>query len=134
MKRRLPMPTLAVAALAAGALLAGACVPGRPVPPDPHAPPPAPGSALEPVPLDCARWRYEGMAAPQVPAEFGDEHKATSGRDPGSAASPHRLCGQLGAATDLAWNVSVGRPDVLIAVIDSGIRWHDKGVMADLAT
>ena len=36
-------------------------------------------------------------------------------------------------SVDLAWQVTTGRPDVLIAVLDSGIRWDDVGAMHDLA-
>ncbi len=31
-----------------------------------------------------------------------------------------------------AWQVSTGRPDVVIAVLDSGIEWNDQGAMTDL--
>ncbi|UDY37275.1 S8 family serine peptidase [Dermatobacter hominis] len=88
----------------------------------------------DPEPLDCGAWRYDGVAAGPLPGEWDpDDHRFGSFRDDGSAASPHRHCGQLGAAVDLAWGVDRGRPDVVIAVIDSGIRWRDAGAMADLA-
>ncbi len=35
------------------------------------------------------------------------------------------LLGVKGASVDLAWQTTTGRPDVLIAVIDSGIRWGE---------
>src|SRR5437588_356589 len=31
-----------------------------------------------------------------------------------------------------AWQVSTGRPDVVIAVLDSGIKWNDQQAMTDL--
>jgi hypothetical protein len=31
-----------------------------------------------------------------------------------------------------AWQVSTGRPDVVIAVLDSGIEWNDSSAMSDL--
>ena len=66
-----------------------------------------------------------------LPGEWDpDEDKFTARRDPGSARSPHRLCGQLGAAVDLAWGVERGSPDTVIAVLDSGIEWRDPGAMA----
>ncbi len=43
------------------------------------------------------------------------------------------LQGVMGASVDRAWSVTTGRPDVTIAVLDSGIRWHDAAEMADLA-
>ena len=33
---------------------------------------------------------------------------------------------------DLAWATTTGRPDVTIAVHDSGIKWNDRGAMLDL--
>ena len=35
-------------------------------------------------------------------------------------------------AVGTAWQTTVGRPDVTIAVLDSGIKWYDQGSMADL--
>ena len=97
-------------------------------------PPPAEGSPLLPAHLDCARWRYDGVPTGVLPSEWDpDEDKFTSRRDPGSARSPQRLCGQLGAALDLAWGVERGSPDTVIAVLDSGIEWRDPEAMADLA-
>ncbi len=32
----------------------------------------------------------------------------------------------------VAWNITTGRPDVTIAVLDSGIKWNDNGAMGDL--
>ncbi len=40
-------------------------------------------------------------------------------------ANPQELFGVKGASVDLAWQVTTGRPDVVIAVLDSGIRWGE---------
>ena len=118
--------------LIAVALIAAACDVPRPPIHVPNDPPPPPGTPLEPAHLDCPRWRYEGVEPQQLPAEWNaDDYRFGSWRDPGSARSPHRLCGQLGSASDLSWNISSGSPDVLIAVIDSGIQWRSEK-MADL--
>ncbi|HEX8805121.1 MAG TPA: S8 family serine peptidase, partial [Acidimicrobiales bacterium] len=93
-------------------------------------------------PGDCTAWRYgpdDEPAAGTVPAEYPrteDGWKLGSLRDddPALRASPQNQCGQVGAAVDLAWGVTTGRDDVVIAVLDSGIRWRDAGSMADLAT
>ena len=72
-----------------------------------------------------------------LPAEYDrDNYKRTSLRDtrPELFNSPQNLCGQKGAAVDLAWGVDKGRDDVLIAVLDSGIMWRRADRMADLAT
>ena len=55
-------------------------------------------------------------------------------------ASPFELEGVRGGhvvdKTDLskptAWETTTGRPDVTIAVLDSGIKWNDAGAMTDL--
>ncbi|MFL5886664.1 MAG: S8 family serine peptidase, partial [Thermoleophilaceae bacterium] len=36
------------------------------------------------------------------------------------------------AATPTAWETTTGRPDVTIAVLDSGIKWNDHNAMVDL--
>jgi len=91
-----------------------------------------------PAPLDCQRWRYgpgDEPAPGVLPPEFDrDNYKRTSRRDPLLAASPQHLCGQKGAAVDLAWGVTTGDEQVRIAVLDSGIRWRDPRAMRDLAT
>jgi len=43
------------------------------------------------------------------------------------------LRGVMGASVDKAWGITTGRPDVVIAVLDSGIRWEDPEVMRELA-
>ena len=55
-------------------------------------------------------------------------------------ASPRELGGVRGAhladdaadSADTAWETSTGRPDVAIAVLDSGIKWNDRNAMVDL--
>jgi hypothetical protein len=85
-----------------------------------------------PTPLDCAAGRYP---APQnLPAELDpDNYRPSSARDPELAGSLQHHCGQRGDATDLAWGVSRGDPSVVVAVLDSGIRWRDADAMAQLA-
>jgi hypothetical protein len=45
---------------------------------------------------------------------------------------PQELNNVTGASVDKSWEVSSGRPDVVIGVVDSGIRWDDVGDMRDL--
>jgi len=91
-----------------------------------------------PVPLDCDDWRYGPDDEPaDLPDEYDrDDYRRTSRRDPRPelSDSPQNHCGQKGAAVDLAWGLSTGTPDVLIAVLDSGIRWRDASSMVQLAT
>ena len=95
---------------------------------------PAVSHGTDPGPLDCAAWRYDGLGAGPLPAEWDpDDSRYGSFREEGAANSPHRTCGQMGAALDLAWALDRGRPDVVIAVLDSGIEWRNPQAMADLA-
>src|SRR5919201_1247012 len=52
--------------------------------------------------------------------------------DPAVDANPAELFGVTGMSVDRAWQVTTGRPDVTIAVLDSGIKWNDVGAMSDL--
>jgi hypothetical protein len=106
-------------------VVAGACVPV------------GPGGG--PQPTDCVHWRYGPADEPApgvLPPELDrDSYKVASRRDPRPElfSSPHNHCGQKGPALDLAFGVTKGRGDVVIAVLDSGIKWRDAGAMADLA-
>src|SRR5437660_8695410 len=44
-------------------------------------------------------------------------------------ASPNELFGVTGMSVDIAWRIETGRPDVVIAVHDSGIEWNNVGAM-----
>ena len=96
------------------------------------------------------------VAPPTVPSEFsrGVDWKfaATPENSPTSATvnnQPDELCGVRGASIaddtttqpggtcapspiHTGWEFSTGRPDVTIAVLDSGIEWNDLGKMTDL--
>lgn len=64
----------------------------------------------------------------------GDVWKYTSKStgDPQIDNSAQELFGVTGASIDLAWRTTTGRPDVVIAVLDSGIRWAEQeGDLAD---
>ncbi len=63
-----------------------------------------------------------------LPDDFGsDNWKLTSQKtgDPQIDGSAQELFGVKGASVDRAWQVTTGRPDVIIAVLDSGIRWAE---------
>jgi hypothetical protein len=34
-----------------------------------------------------------------------------------------------GVSADLAWKTTLGRPDVTVAILDSGIRWHERDLV-----
>ena len=48
-------------------------------------------------------------------------------------ATAQELFGVRGPSVDKAWQVTTGRPDVVLAILDSGIEWRDAGAMGDLA-
>src|SRR6059036_3129853 len=52
--------------------------------------------------------------------------------DPAVTGSGNELRGVSGMSIDIAWRLETGRPDVLIAVHDSGIKWNDTGDMSQL--
>src|SRR5438132_2480942 len=53
-------------------------------------------------------------------------------QDAAVTASPNDLCGVSGMSVEIAWRKETGRPDVVIAVHDSGIRWRAGDVEGDL--
>jgi hypothetical protein len=71
----------------------------------------------------------------------GNDWKFAATAEAGSpfTADPKELFGVRGAhvvdsnpSVDTAWQTTVGRPDVSIAVLDSGIRWDERDTMLDL--
>lgn len=104
--------------------------------------PPNPRPCDDGEPPDCIeprefhRYLFLPEADPPLrPDDFGsDNWKLTSARtgEPEIDENPQELFGVKGASVDLAWQVTTGRPDVLIAVLDSGIRWAEADQIADL--
>jgi hypothetical protein len=101
-----------------------------PYPSNPR-PCPAEGTDPECIPSDAfAQYLFLPATTPlTLPNDFrgGDVWKLTS-QATGEAAidgSAQELFGVTGASVDRAWQTTTGRPDVLIAVLDSGIRWGD---------
>ncbi len=81
----------------------------------------------------------------QVPDDLGgdsNEFKYAASPDPSNFfvnSHPTELGGVRGAhvvdrdpGLPTAWQTTTGRPDVTIAVLDSGIKWNDDGAMNDL--
>ena len=73
----------------------------------------------------------------------GDDNdwKYSATAEPGSphTLNPRELFGVRGAhvvdpspTVNTAWQTTTGRPDVVISVLDSGIKWDDAGAMQDL--
>ena len=83
------------------------------------------------------------LDAGQVPTDLGgNTFKFAATPDPANTtnnASPVELGGARGAhvvdadsAVQTAFRTTTGRPDVTIAILDSGIQWNDAGDMNDL--
>src|SRR5581483_8243707 len=79
----------------------------------------------QPVPNDLGSDDWKFASTPE------------SGNDPNNSLS-YELRGVRGshlldsADVDQGWRVTTGRPDVTLAVLDSGIRWDDAGAMNDV--
>ncbi len=83
------------------------------------------------------------LNAGAVPTDLGgNEFKFAATPDPANTtnnALPVELGGVRGAhvvdddaGVSTAFETTTGRPDVTIAILDSGIKWNDAGAMADL--
>src|SRR4051812_49226199 len=102
---------------------------------------------------DPSTYKLPSGEAPNDFDETDDwEFTATPEDSPLSATvnnKPDELCGVRGGSivdtattqttgcksgdpVHTAWQVTTGRPDVTIAVLDSGIKWNDQGAMTDL--
>src|SRR5947208_9732483 len=49
--------------------------------------------------------------------------------DPTVENNPQELMGVKGASTNLAWQTTTGRPDTIISVLDSGIKWETRNLV-----
>jgi hypothetical protein len=69
--------------------------------------------------FDCKDdWRLSDYAARPGDTDY----------DPMVANNPQELFGVKGPGTNRAWEITTGRPDTVIAVMDSGIRWDEGGI------
>jgi hypothetical protein len=81
-----------------------------------------PGANQTPGDLDGKRlWMYSSTADPAAPP-----HILADKRELNGVRGAH-VADATGAPQ--AWHVTTGRPDVTIAVLDSGIKWNDAGAM-----
>jgi hypothetical protein len=81
--------------------------------------------------------------AGQVPSDLGDDWRFFATPEPNNFPVNQQANEQNGirggwvadpdpAADRTAWQITTGRPDVSIAVLDSGIKWDDDGAMNDM--
>lgn len=74
-------------------------------------------------PADYQAYMFNPVVSPPViPAEIDPlDFRVSSLVDPALPATPEELFGVAGMSVDLAWQLTTGRPDVVIGVLDSGI-------------
>jgi hypothetical protein len=76
-------------------------------------------------------WEYssksacEIYAAPEPPLDPG--HPKWRNCSPTTRLQPQEHFGVTGASVDRAWETTTGRPDVVIAIHDSGVTWTNLG-------
>ncbi len=101
---------------------------------------PAPAEAEVPYPeapegTDPRAYELYCRIAPGgdgLPANYAGsnvwKYASQSSGDPAIDSDPRELYGVTGMSVDRAWEVTTGRPDVVIAILDSGIRWNERGI------
>jgi Subtilase family len=110
------------------ALLAAAVVGAVPAYADfPYGTPPdnklGPGVTPNDLSGDGNDWKF--AATPEAGSPFTSEPRELFG-----VRGAHVV--DANASVDTAWQTTTGRPDVTIAVLDSGIKWYDRSAMIDL--
>ncbi len=102
-----------------------------PYPANPQPCPPKPPASSCIAATDFASYLFlPDTLPPELPNDFsgGNRWKLTSepSGNPAVDSNPQELFGVTGASVDLAWQITTGRPDVVIAVLDSGIEWQHQ--------
>lgn len=95
------------------------------------------GGALAPSCTDPADYQsylfLPTTDPPTIPSDLSPTNfRFSSLVDPAVPNTAQELFGVRGMSIDKAWQVTTGRPDVFVAILDSGIKWQDLGAMADL--
>ncbi len=95
-----------------------------------HAEFPYPSCGACPDPSDYKSYLFTPTTSPPtLPSEVGAyDYRASSLVDPSLPATPEELGGVAGMSIDRAWQLSTGRPDVVVAHLDSGIIYSAENV------
>src|SRR4051812_10942325 len=82
------------------------------------------------VPTDYKSYMHTPTGgSPVLPNEVGQyDFRTSSLVDPSIPNTPEELNGVAGMSIDTAWQLTTGRPDVLVAHLDSGIRYDNDNV------
>src|SRR5213594_1037396 len=99
---------------------------------------PACGGSLAPACTNPADYQSYLFLPTTDPPTIPSDLSATNFRfsslvDPAVPATAQELFGVRGPSVDKAWQITTGRPDVVVAILDSGIEWNNLGAMGDLA-
>jgi len=91
---------------------------------------PYPSCGTCPDPGDYKAYLFTPTTSPpERPSEVGAyDFRASSLVDPSLPSTPAELGGVAGMSIDLAWQLSTGRPDVVVAHLDSGILYDAERV------
>ena len=85
----------------------------------------APGQTPNDYSGDGNDWKFAATPEPGAPFTVTSDAKELNG-----VRGAHVV--DTSPAVDTGWQTTVGRPDVGISVLDSGIKWDDAGAMNDL--
>lgn len=87
-----------------------------------------------PSDLGGDEWKYSSKNSCELdgPGPLSTPPGSNINCDPTVVGNPQELNGITGSSIDKAWLTTTGRPDVVIAVHDSGVKWTDVGAMRDL--
>jgi hypothetical protein len=82
-----------------------------------------------PTDLGDDEWKYSSKTACELygPPNIPSEKTANCVTGPTVMENPQEQFGVTGASIDKAWTTTTGRPDIVIAVVDSGIQWNNLG-------
>jgi hypothetical protein len=86
-------------------------------------------SSPDDLPSDLGgdEWKYSSKTACDLYGPPNPPSPETANCSPETIANPQEQHGVTGASVDKAWTTTTGRPDVVIAVVDSGIMWNNLG-------
>ncbi|MEA2272679.1 MAG: hypothetical protein QOI98_1387 [Solirubrobacteraceae bacterium] len=89
-------------------------------------------TCANPLDQDTARFGF-APSATQNTATYQNPSQTTRQQAQNTAGGRNALGQVSGVSADRAWKRSVGRPDVQVAILDTGIRWRDTELRRQVA-